>query len=47
VVDEEHGTYEILSITGNATHLGNVKGSSMTFDSPPLPHNIVGILRAI
>jgi hypothetical protein len=46
VVVEEYATYEILSITGNATHLGNVMGSEMTFIRPPAPHYLEGILRA-
>jgi hypothetical protein len=46
VVAEEYPPYEILSLTGNATHLGNVKGSSMTFIRPPAPHYIEGDLWA-
>ena len=48
VVAEEYPTYEILSITGNATHLGNVEGSTMTFYRPTVssPPYITGVLRA-
>jgi hypothetical protein len=33
-VTESYGTYEILSITGNATHFGNIAGSWMKFTKP-------------
>jgi hypothetical protein len=46
VVAEEYPTYEILSITGQATHMGIVLNSQMMFITPPAPHYIEGILKA-
>jgi hypothetical protein len=46
VVVEEYSDYEILSIIGNATHLGNVTGSQMMFIRPPAPHYLEGIIKA-
>jgi hypothetical protein len=49
-VVEEYPTTEVMSIIGNATHLGNVKGSIMTLvrptPPPPLVATFSGILMA-
>jgi hypothetical protein len=47
VVVEEYPAYEILSITGNATHLGLVINSEMTFIRPVPPPPLIGHLDGI
>ena len=49
-VVEEYPTTELMSVIGNATHFGNVKGSEMTLvrptPPPPLVATFVGTLMA-
>jgi len=47
VVVQEYPTYEILSITGNATHLGLVANCEMTFIRPVPPPPLIGHLDGI
>lgn len=42
----DNGTRELLSITGNATHMGIVLNSFMKFDKPPAPHYLEGFIKA-
>ena len=47
VVIEEYPTWEILSITGHATHLGLVINSEMNFTRPVPPPPLIGYLDGI
>lgn len=47
VVVEAYPTYEILSITGHATHLGLVMNSEMNFIKPLPPPPLIGYLDGI